>query len=306
MKEKLILKLLGISKIAKASKITRLLKNPVKYISAIYYWKMVYPKTKQEKIVTANLFFDTTMKVALPSSTDIYLVGGKSHSSEIRLAHFMIKNFNKGDSFLDIGAHCGYFTLLMAEIIGSKGKIISFEPTVKSFALLKENTLALPNITCYQKALSNVEEEIIFYEFPNLYAEYNTTDITQFEKESWFKTSAPNKVKVSATTIDNLLSGNNFQPNLIKLDVEGAEYKVLNGGLNYFKLNNPIIVMEYLEPKRKNAVHEAAHKLLESINYVAHIITQNGDLEVVEDVNHYLMTNKLESDNIVFVKKNLS
>jgi len=302
MNENLIKKLQGVELIANYSKVRRMLNNPLKYIKAIFHKEYIYPKTKMEKVVDTYLFFGKKMKVALPASTDIYLTGGKSHSSEIRLALFLIKNLKTNDKFLDIGAHYGYFTLLASEIVGLNGQVISFEPTSKSFQLLKLNTEPAKNIKCFQKAISNSEDNIVFYEFPNLHSEYNSTDITQFEKESWYKITPPTKVEVKCTTIDKITHTESFNPKIIKIDVEGAEYKVINGGLSYFQTHSPFIVMEYLEPKRKNETHVDALNALLNIGYKSHIIDKDGNLEPINNVDNYLINNNLESDNVVFIK----
>lgn len=302
MNEKLVEQLQKVEFIANASKVRRLLNDPFKYVSAMVHRAFVYPKTKQEKIVDANLFYGRKMKIALPASTDIYLTGGKSHSSEIRLALFMLKNLTENDQFLDIGAHFGYFTLIASEIVGTNGRVISFEPTTKSFRLLQTNAESLKNVKCFQKAISNSEDNITFYEFPNLHSEYNSSDVTQFEHENWFKNAAPTKVEVQATTIDKITELELFDPKIIKIDVEGAEFNVISGGLIYFKSHSPIIVMEYLEPKRKNQNHVNALQLLLSIGYHSYIIKHDGQLASVTDIDNYLISNGLESDNVVFAK----
>lgn len=301
-KSVLLNKLNTVRKISNFSKIRRFAYNPYKYFFAMFYRKFVYPRTQKEKILTTNLFWDKKMIIALPASTDIYLTGGKSHSSEIRLARFIINNLKESNHFLDIGAHFGYFTLLASEIVGISGKVLSFEPTSKSYELLELNITNLKNTEIFQKAVSNLKEPITFYEFPNLHSEYNTSDVTQFENESWFINSKPQKVTVQTTTIDNLTEDKGFIPTIIKIDVEGAEFNVINGGLTFLKNNNPLIVMEYLEPKRKNDTHKKALELLLSLGYYSYLINNEGGINPIMNIDHYLETENLESDNIVFRK----
>ena len=92
-----------VEKIASASKIQRMLVHPFKYLFAILHRKLVYPFKGSMSIKTTT-FFEEEMHLLLPASTDIYLTGGKSHESEIRLAKFMIHNLVKGDCFVDVGA----------------------------------------------------------------------------------------------------------------------------------------------------------------------------------------------------------
>src|SRR5690606_3346806 len=81
-----------VEKLAKGGKITRLLHNPARYCYAMWLSKLLYPRTRKGSLKRALLFFGGEMQVLLPAATDIYLTGGKTHSSEIRLAKFMIAN----------------------------------------------------------------------------------------------------------------------------------------------------------------------------------------------------------------------
>ena len=303
MKLELLNKLKSVERIANYSKLTRFLNNPLKYIHAMYIREIVYPKTRKEKIVSSKLFYGASFKVALPASTDIYLTGGKSHSSEIRLAKFLINNLENSDHFLDIGAHFGYFTLIASVLVGEKGRVIAFEPSIKNFDLLKQNIGNSKNIQVEKTAVSNSIRDIDFYEFPNLYSEFNTLDITQFENENWYRNSIPTKITVSATTLDNIIKDNLLNPRIVKIDVEGAEFDVLSGGIQFFTNSSPLIVMEYLEPKRKNASHIKALELLISLQYEVFIIDGQGLLKPISAIHQYLEENRLESDNIVFKKK---
>jgi FkbM family methyltransferase len=294
--------LASVERLANAGKLSRLLRNPFRYARAVAFNKLVYAKSGRRLKTSARLFWGSKMAIALPASTDIYLTGGKSHPSEIRLARFMIGNLKQGDHFLDIGAHYGYFTLLARELVGGNGKIISFEPSSESFELLSENVRDIANISARQMAVSHANADLVFYEFPNQYSEYNTTDIAQFEKESWFDRSLLREVHVPATTIDEITDAS-FTPAMIKIDVEGGELDVIKGGQHFLTAARPVIAMEYLEPKRGNANHKQALALLMQLGYHPCIINHAGKLESCADADAYLERNKLESDNIVMVKE---
>lgn len=303
VKTQLINQLYKVEQIANYTKIKRLLHNPYKYLYAILFRKLVYPNNNKEKIIHTTVFWGKPMKIALPASTDIYLTGGKSHISEIRLAKFLIQNLNDQDHFLDIGAHYGYFTLLAAELIGTNGKIFSFEPATDTYHILKENTEPHNNITCIQSAVSNTIGTITFYEFPNQQSEYNTIDASQYENEAWFQQAAPKKTVVPTTTIDTITANKNFAPHIIKIDVEGAEKEVMQGATNYFNNHSPKVIMEYLAPDRGNSNHKAAQNILTDMGYQPHIINDEGKAQTVNDIDEYLINNHLESENIVFLKK---
>lgn len=302
MKEKLLEQLSRMQTIACSSKWSRLLFNPYRYLSAVLFHRLIYPRTKKEARREATLFFGKKMLVALPASMDIYLTGGKSHDSEIRLARFMILQLAAGDHFLDIGAHYGYFSLLAAELVGRNGRVQSYEPSSATYEILSINTDSRPEIAAFHKAVSDTGEPVTFFEFSNLYSEYNSIDVAQFSDEEWFRRHQPRKTTVETTTIDNMVQDASFRPSFIKVDVEGAELKVLRGGLAYLQAQSPVLVMEYLEPRRGNEAHRQALALLVQLGYVPCVIDAAGGTTPVQDVEAYLQRQGLESDNIVFRK----
>ena len=163
----------SVEYLATASKLHRFLASPWRYINSVIFRQTMYRWTKRGKFAQAQTFFQTPMTLLLPAATDIYLTGGKTHPSEIRLTKFLIQHLKEGNTFFDVGAHFGYFSLLAAKCIGTKGKILAFEPSKSTFELLQKNTAAHPNIRIFNNAVSDSSEIISFYEFPVLYSEYN-------------------------------------------------------------------------------------------------------------------------------------
>lgn len=291
-----------VEKKATASKWNRMLSHPYRYFDAIFFREFVYNKTKQSKAVMGQTFFGQKMHLLLPSSTDIYLTGGKSHHSEIRLARYIIQELEMGDIFIDVGAHYGYFSLLAANLIGASGRVIAFEASPTTFRILEKNLAALSNTSAYHQAISDTAETLTFYEFPNLYSEYNSLDITQFEKENWFQDAPPQKVDVAAIPLGKYLGTQSIIPKMIKIDVEGGEFKVIRGLKSFLKIHHPIITMEYLSEKRGNQAHANACDLLKQLGYQGFIINEKGRLDTVNDLNQSINKRDLESDNVVFKK----
>lgn len=52
---------------------------------------------------------------------------------------FILENLSDGDTFIDVGANIGYFTILASSIVGQKGKVFSFEPDPRNFSILAVN-----------------------------------------------------------------------------------------------------------------------------------------------------------------------
>lgn len=299
----LLAELEQIETLANGSKLDRLRAKPFNYIFAAWHRICLYPLTKKGVLREVTTFFKQKMYVLLPAGTDLYLLGGKSHTSELRLAKFILNELKTNDIFIDIGAHFGYFTLLAATMVGKNGKVVSFEAAKNTFALLEKNTATLPQIQIFHRAISNKTENLSFFEFPVLYSEYNSSYIEQFENEAWIQKFKPEKVSVAAISLDEALSSLNIHPDLIKIDVEGAEDKVFQGASQFLTTNETCqIVMEYLNPTRHNEAHQKAKILIEGFGYHCHIITQKGELLPMKDVDAYLLTHDLDSDNVVFKK----
>lgn len=243
------------------------------------------------------------MYILLPSSIDIYLTGGKSHNSEIRLAKYLITYQKRGNVFVDVGAHYGYFTLLTAKLVGSAGKVYAFEASPATHAILHKNALSYQNISDFNVAASDVAGEVSFYVFPNLYAENNTLDVDLFKQEAWFKAYKPTPVKIQAVVLDNFLAQKNVVATIIKIDAEGAEFKIVSGLQHYVQDHSPVVVMEYLSEAKGNVAHQKAEQLLNNLGYTANSIDTNGNLQPIANVASYMQANTLDSDNVVFIKK---
>ncbi len=300
----LMQQLLKVEALAGSGKLARLLHNPLRYIQTQAFAKMLYPITRKASLKTVETFFGNKMQVLLPAAADIYLTGGKTHSSEIRLARYMIRSIQPGDVFVDVGAHFGYFTLLAARLAGNEGKVYAFEPAKHTFGVLKENVSPSANIVPLHNAVSDEEETVSFYEFPVLYSEYNTMSVEQFQHEAWIKSYKPEKTSVRAVTLDLFAETILKAPGFIKIDAEGAEDKVITGSAGLLKKYSPVVIMEYLPASRSNAPHVKAEALLNAYGYRPHIINAAGNTEPIESVAAYFEASEVDSENIVFKKDN--
>src|SRR5437870_2877368 len=70
-----------------------------------------------------------------------------------------------GDVVLDIGAHIGYYTTLLSQLVGVHGKVVAFEPDPTNFTLLQQNVarIACTNVTLYNLALSDRNGTVALY-----------------------------------------------------------------------------------------------------------------------------------------------
>jgi len=290
----------GVERYGESSKIGRFFRKPIRYSQAILHRKLQYRFFGGEKQVKCKTFFNDEMHLSLPSATDIFLSGGKTHDSEVRLARYFISEIQAGEVFFDIGAHFGYFSLLASRLVGEKGRIVAFEASPKTHQILCLNLRHRSNTEIHHRAVSETSETVKFYEFPNLYSEYNAMDTDQYKERNWFKEHRPVETNVQAIILDDFVREHSLFPSTIKIDVEGAEYKVLAGAQNVLAKHRPTIAMEYLSPGRNNQNHVRAKNLLMDLGYSAHIIDKKGGLKKTGDLDAHLEMSGLESDNAVF------
>ncbi len=125
-----------------------------------------------------------------------------------------------GDMVLDIGAHIGYFTLPLAELVGSRGKVFAFEPNPENFLILKKNVQVNNhnNAFLYNLAADKVRGVKKFY-------------LCNSSSGSSFFGNEKNRpsLQVKTDRLDDILADKVTSVNFIKMDIEGAEPLALKG-----------------------------------------------------------------------------
>tara|TARA_B100000287_G_scaffold391131_1_gene402565 strand:- start:906 stop:1817 length:912 start_codon:yes stop_codon:yes gene_type:complete len=137
-----------------------------------------------------------------------------------------ILNYLKGsDTFIDVGANHGNYTLIASGIVGSK--TISIEPVETTFKRLKMNIELnkLNNVVLKQVGISNNNG--------NLRISNDRGELNRILKDN----DHSNNEAISVTTLDDLLIEEK-NISMIKIDVEGYEKQVLEGAFNILKCKN--------------------------------------------------------------------
>jgi len=303
-KTALLTRLNKIEQLAKGSRWSRLFHQPFRYLNAMFFWKLTYNRTKEGSPKRCKTFFNTEMEVILPAGMDLYLLGAKSHDSEIRLAKYFIHTLEEGQRVLDIGTHFGYYALLAHHLVGINGRVIGIEAAPSIWKIANKNAVDKPELVIVNCAATAEKKLISFFEFPILYSEYNTIYPNQFEAAKWLKENKPQKVTVNGNPMDDLMKQLGAIPDFIKIDVEGAEYEVILGLQQIIQQHSPIIAMEYLVDHRSNQAHKKAVDLLKTYGYQIHLIEDNGGLRPLgkNSIEEVFQLKNVESDNIILCK----
>ncbi len=124
-----------------------------------------------------------------------------------------------GDTFIDVGAHIGWFSTLASTIVHPSGHVIACEPYPTNAAALREN-LTLNGATNVQVAEMALGSEIGVL---CLAMAGDSGDVTALD---WARKG---RVEVAMTTLDEI-AADTASVKLLKMDVEGWEAHVLKGG----------------------------------------------------------------------------
>ncbi len=297
--------MLQAEKLARSSKVSRMIHSPIAYPLLMGFNKIIYPFSKQGFLTSADTFFGRSFKTLLPSGTDVILNGMKAHDSEIRLAKFLVYYLTEKDTFIDVGAHYGYYALLASALVGDEGRVHAIEASAESYLLLKENTFPFKNIHSYKNAASDTLGEITFYEYPGPHSEYNTTVKDAYINTPWIKKVKETVNKINTILLDDLLTSNQISKAVIKIDAEGGELAVLKGLSASLQEKDLTVIMEYLLSDDSSSLHHQAVKLFNEHGYRAHAIQADGSLIALDDIDRYLSDLNLDSDNLVFKRKTL-
>jgi len=199
-------------------------------------------------------------------------------------------------TIVDVGANIGWHTVQFGLL--SK-EVHAFEPVKSNFYNLCGNVTInnlSDKITLYEEALSNKTESLgivnqeDFYESP-LWS--NNTNELVFHNCGGIELGNTNDGNMAANTLDSF----SISPDLIKIDVEGFELKVLQGSMKTLNNHKPIILIE-MHPQ--NTDNESIKVLILSLGYKMYLIPnpynvyQHYDyLAYHEDTKHGKFVQKL-------------
>jgi len=147
---------------------------------------------------------------------------------EPEVVHALKRLLKRGDTFFDVGAYKGYYSLMTSELVGESGKVVAFEPDRKAFDCLLKNIKInkISNIIAKNIALSDFEGR------------------SGFVKAGTIGHLGDSDQVVEVKSLDSVVNDLKIIPDVIKMDVEGVEYSVLRGGESVLKHYHPKLIIE--------------------------------------------------------------
>jgi FkbM family methyltransferase len=165
--------------------------------------------------------------------------GGETY--EIKQTLYFKSLLRPGSVVFDIGANVGYYSLIAAPLVYPNGSVYAFEPVSQQFELLQENAKrnGFSQIFPHKIALSDKSGDAVIH----LEDEFNT-GLASLRSASRTKLDEI----VSCVTLDDFVQSQALDRlDVIKIDVEGHESAVLNGGHSTLERFHPVLLVEIKE-----------------------------------------------------------
>jgi FkbM family methyltransferase len=189
---------------------------------------------------------------------------------EPEIVDLIIKKINPQKDVINIGANIGLYSNLTASKINSNRKVLAIEPTSGAFDLLKKNINRNRNenkIILYKGVASDKVGDCEMHIISGM-EEYSS--VGSLVHDAVINNLKFKKEIVPGNTVDNLINENNLEPQLLVMDVEGAELKVVLGAKNTLQKHCPIIISELSDKLllEQNTSSKEVISFLENLNYV--------------------------------------
>jgi len=168
----------------------------------------------------------------------------------------------KGGTVVDVGANIGFYTLESAIAVGSRGRVISIEAAPRHLESLRQNLELnnMKNVSVVGAAVGDAvgQATLTLPRGDNL----GMFTLGEVEGEETYS--------VTINTIDDLLEKQGVQSvSLVKMDIEGSEFRALRGAAKTFQKFRPSLLIELndLALRRCGSSSQAVRDLLKEMGY---------------------------------------
>lgn len=221
------------------------------------------------------------IKIQLPLN-DVLTLGighlGVVNRNETAVCKKILK---KGDIVIDVGTYIdGWYSLLAAKLVGGEGQVYAFEPHPLYYKLLENNIKlnSITNITAIKRGVSDRVGTFNFYEggIGSSLIKSHVEDVTGKIKGKNYGRA----IKIKTTTLNKFVKDKQIKRiALIKIDVEGADMKVLKGAINILKgADGPNFIVEVVDQylQRAGSSREELLNYMDNFGYKPYYFTQFG------------------------------
>jgi FkbM family methyltransferase len=191
---------------------------------------------------------------------------------EPEVSALMIQVLSQGDIVVDVGANCGFFTVLAGTLVGPNGHVVAIEPAPANIAKLRKNLESnkLANVSVIDGVAAAQSGSMNLHVNSDTGAGHALWDPGQFPANEKSRAN-PKTISVAATTIDAECHQRSLStPKLIKIDTEGAEQRVLEGAFGLLSgCKVPFVIVELHEfgLAKLGCTQQSLRKFMEDLGY---------------------------------------
>jgi FkbM family methyltransferase len=186
----------------------------------------------------ARTFWGERMRVAVPEVVARQIL--RYGFYEEGLTRMLLALLRPGMTFVDVGAHVGYYSLLASHVVGQHGRVLSFEPMPATFDLLKRNTSHCQNVRLHQAAVFSYSGTLELSDHGLEFSAFASFTKPRLRRD----VPAPTLIVARSVKLDDVLDEFGGAPLFVKIDVESAESHVLDGMGRVMDRRRPVISME--------------------------------------------------------------
>jgi FkbM family methyltransferase len=196
--------------------------------------------------VSANRVIDQTpQKITLAKGLQFWVPNGWEAMSlsnyEPKVVDVLRRTVQSGWVAYDVGANLGFYSVLLGHQVGPKGGIYSFEANPVCVEYLRSNLVLnrVANCEILPCALVDNREQVKFT------INYGTSAVGLTQRSSFYESKIGHEVDVQGYPMDELVETFNLRkPDVIKIDIEGAEAFAVAGMLRTLEKYRPLILLE--------------------------------------------------------------
>jgi len=200
-------------------------------------------------------------------------------------------------TIFDIGAHIGLYSIPASQIIDKKGAIYAFEPSNANRSYLERHMYfnKVENVSVFPYLVG--EEPLGAVEF------YENRDVDAMNSVMIRKNpNLYNKISKRQVSLDEFCTSNKITPEVVKIDVEGAEIGVLKGAKGIFGRCRPIIFLS-IHPRTLALLNQSVEELIWLIDKMDYVIyDKDGQRMEPFEHNEYILVPKERHINEYFKK----
>jgi FkbM family methyltransferase len=169
----------------------------------------------------------------------------RASPTEAHVLKWIAELLRPGDTFFDVGAHYGWMSLVACQHVGRNGKVVAFEPSPLLVQCLQYNKKI--NRCCQMeiiaKAVVDCDDQLADFYIVNGGESFLNSLIDHHQELTPNSGSIETKIRVQTVSLNKFCKTTRLRPDLVKIDVEGAELLVLQGYTDLLKEYRPKFIV---------------------------------------------------------------